>query len=219
MIQETPPREKGLLIIGGGGHGRVVAEAAAHAGRYKKIALVDPRTPAKNIANAFLYISSENDIGASPQDWYFIVAVGDPLLRERLYDQYVARGFMSVPIIHPYASVSPSAEVSEGVVVFAGAVIATLAQIKTGVIVNHGAIIEHDCRVEAFAHIAPGAVLAGQAEIGAGAFLGANASVRHGKKIAPRSVIGNGAAVVDDIGRPGVYGGVPARLIKAFEEA
>jgi len=204
----------GLLVIGGGGHGRVVAEAAHLSGHFPRLLVVDPHASENWSLSLCQCVKSEADADVRPQEWRFIAAVGDPLLRQRLFEEYLAKGFVPVTVIHPRAIVSPSAQLGRGVAVCAGAVVATLARIGDGVIVNHNAVAEHDSEVAPFAHLAPGAVLAGGAYLGEKAFLGASASVRHGKRVGAGIIIGNGAAVAADILEPGVYTGTPARLLK-----
>jgi UDP-N-acetylbacillosamine N-acetyltransferase len=204
----------GLLIVGGGGHGRVVAEAAFLTGRFSQLLVIDPHAAADWTFSLCPCVASEAGVGAQPADWQFIAAVGEPVLRQRLFDEFERKGFAPANVLHPAAIVSPSAQIGRGVAVCAGAVVATLAKVGDGVIVNHTAVVEHDSEVAAFAHLAPGAVLAGGASLGEKSFLGSNASIRHGKRVGSGIIIGNGAAVAADMSEPGIYGGTPARLLK-----
>jgi len=222
MIESTGSMEAakesasaGLLVIGGGGHGRVVAEAAYLSGHFSRLLVVDPHAFGSWNFSLCACVKSEADADAQPQEWRFIAAVGDSVLRQRLFEEYLGKGFVAAGVVHPRATISPSAEVGSGVAIFAGAVVATLARIGDGVIVNHNAVVEHDSEVGSFAHLAPGAILAGGAYLGERAFLGSAASIRHGKRVAAGVIIGNGAAVAADISEPGVYAGTPARLLKS----
>lgn len=205
---------QGLLIVGGGGHGRVVAEAAFLSRRFSRLLVIDPNAAAGWTFSLCPCVSSEVNADARPTDWQFISAVGEPALRQRLFDEFVGKGFDPASVFHPAAIISPSALIGRGVAVLGGAVVATLARIGDGVIVNHNAVVEHESEVAAFAHVAPGAVLAGGAKLGEKSFLGSNSSVRHGKSVGSCIVIGNGTAVVTDICEPGIYGGTPARMLK-----
>ncbi|PCI02485.1 MAG: carbonic anhydrase [Hyphomicrobiales bacterium] len=204
-----------LLVIGGGGHGRVVAEAAHLSAQFSQIVVVDPYAIDSWTLPFCKCVAAEAAIDADPQSWDFVSAVGGASLRKRLFDEYSAKGFTPARVMHPRAIVSPSAYLGRGVVVLAGAVVATLASIEDGVIVNHNAVVEHDCKVGQFAHLAPGSILAGGACLEDKVFLGAAASVRHGVRVGADIVIGNGAAVVADIFQQGVYVGTPASLIKS----
>lgn len=204
----------GLLIVGGGGHGRVVAEAASLSGRFSQLLVVDPHATASWTFSLCSCVASEADVDAQPTDWQFISAVGEVALRRRLFDEFIEKGFVPANVRHPAAILSPSALIGRGVAILAGAVVASLARIGDGVIVNHNAVVEHDSETADFAHLGPGSVLAGGARLGEGSFLGSNASIRHGKSVGSGIFIGHGAAVATDIFKPGVYGGIPARLLK-----
>jgi sugar O-acyltransferase (sialic acid O-acetyltransferase NeuD family) len=201
-----------LLVLGGGGHGRVVAEAAFLSRAFSRIAVVDPRDRGDWPFDWCTRVQDEADIDARPDAWHFIAAVGETALRRRLHASYTERGFRPAMVRHPAASVSLSAQIGDGVMLHAGAVVASGARLGNGVIVNHNAVIEHDCLVGDFSHLAPGAVIAGTVHLGANCFVGANASLRHGVSVADGVVIGHGAAVVSDLERPGTYLGQPASL-------
>lgn len=207
-----------LLVIGGGGHGRVVLEAAWLSGKFDQLVAVDPMMSPNWPYAEHLCVASEADVSAEPGKWRFIVAIGSPVLRRQLFGVFVGKGFDPVSVFHPAANISPSARLGRGCTVLAGGVIGAGAVIGNGAIVNNGAIVEHDCLVEAFAHLAPGAVLAGGAVLGSESFLGANSSVKQGISIAGGVTVGNGAAIVRDITVPGVYVGNPARLLKGVKK-
>jgi sugar O-acyltransferase (sialic acid O-acetyltransferase NeuD family) len=201
------------MIIGGGGHGRVVAEAAQLGGRFDRVAVIDEKA-IENWRLPFVdCFASERELGATPDAWSFVVAIGHAPTRRRLFASYSLAGFRPACVLHPAAAVSRSADVEDGAVILAGAVVASLARIGQGAIVNHNAVVEHDCQVAAFAHVAPGGVMAGGSSLGEDSFLGACASIRHGVTVAGGITIGNGAAVSRSLEEPGTYLGVPARRL------
>jgi UDP-3-O-[3-hydroxymyristoyl] glucosamine N-acyltransferase LpxD len=83
-------------------------------------------------------------------------------------------------------------------------------RIAPGSMLGHSVVLEDDC------HLANNVSIAGSARIGAGSFLGSGCSIRSHAKLAPRTVVGNGAAVVADVVEPDtVVAGVPARPLGA----
>lgn len=144
---------KSLLIIGAGGHGRVVAEIAAVCGYDKdSIAFLDDNAPGAvgKIAEMELY--------APRYDGVFI-AIGNNALRQRLTVQLRGMaGARLVTLIHPTAYVSPSAVIGQGTVVEPKAVINTNSRIGQGCIISVGTIIDHDCEIGEFCHINAGMV-------------------------------------------------------------
>lgn len=203
-----------LVIIGGGGHGRVVAEAAALSGLVDLV-IVDPQMAGNWPLETGRCVETDAEAGLDIPGAGFVVAIGNNKIREKLYEKYSLTGARPISVLHPAASVSPSAKIGEGAMIMAGAVVGPLADIGPGVIVNHGAIAEHDTVIGAFSHLAPGAVLAGGARAGKRCFLGANSCVRHGAQINNDVVLGHGAVATRSIAHAGTYVGNPARpLVK-----
>lgn len=206
----------GLLVAGAGGHGRVVADAAALLGTWGEIALLDDGLPP----------------GARVSDWSvlgplayaeklraryssLVVAIGNNSVRLDWTKRYLAQGLDVVSVVHPSANVGRAVELARGTVVLAGAVINTGVATGLGCIINSGAVVEHDCRLGAGVHISPGAVLAGQVVVGDYSWVGAGAVVREKIRIGRDVTVGIGSAVVADVEDGLTLGGVPARRIVA----
>jgi sugar O-acyltransferase (sialic acid O-acetyltransferase NeuD family) len=205
-------KKPSLLVVGGGGHGRVVLEAALLNDHFARVVAVDPEEYKSWSLQIARCVEDEKEVVRDNETWVFVPAVGNAILRQKLFNAYLGKGFAPASVIHPASTISPSARLGRGVVVLAG-IVGVQATIGDGVIVNNGAIVEHDCVVGDFSHLAPGAVLAGGSSLGGGCFLGANSSVRHATAIVGNVTVGHGAVVTRDIGAPGVYVGSPAKLM------
>ncbi len=200
-----------LLILGAGGHGRVVADAAVRQAAWLGVSATD-RDPARCAGELLPGIA----LCAVPAAWgatqQVHIAIGDN--KTRLTEAAQVGKACLVSVIHPMASVSEHARMGAGCFVAAHAVVAPNAALGVGVIVNHGAVVDHDVSVGDFSHIAPGAVLGGKVRVGSGVLVGAGATVLPGLAICADVVVGAGSVVCQAIGLPGVYAGVPARKIK-----
>lgn len=211
---------KKLLILGAGGHGRVMAEAAEAAAIWQEIAFLDDRHAVLNgslrwpvpagIREARRFASAYADA---------TVAVGDSAMRLAWIDMLAAEGFCLPPLVHPAAWVSPTASLGEGCVVMAGAVLQADSQLGRGCIVNTGASIDHDCRLGDGVHVCPGAHLGGDVRVGAGSWLGIGCSVIQGVRIGEYATVGAGAAVIRDVTDGLTVAGVPAREIASRRDA
>ena len=205
----------GLLILGAGGHGSVVADAAAGQGCFATIGFIDPDRPAGSLWRGFPVVGTDADLGRfSTAEWNVVVALGNNERRSRLQADTSALGYGIATVIHRSAVISREVGIGAGTVVLAGAVVQVGAELGAGVIVNDRACVEHDCRVGAFSHIAPGATLGGNVKVGAGCLIGTGAAVCPGIEIGDNVVVGAGAVVVAPLLRPGVYVGVPARPLE-----
>lgn len=199
-----------LLVLGAGGHGRVVADAALAQGLWAQVRATD-RDPAKEgtLLLPSLRVEALADALAAGTAVHVAIGSASSRAREALS---VARPLATV--IHPKASVSPHAVVGAGSFVAAQAVVAPGAVLGTSVIVNHGAIVDHDVHVGAFSHIAPQVALGGGVRVGERVLLGTGACVLPGVRIADDVVVGAGAVVREDIDGPGTWAGVPARRVR-----
>lgn len=194
-----------LIIIGASGHGRVVADIAAKCG-YKDIVFLDDNAKIKSCGR---YPVAGDSSKAGDLNGDVIVAVGDPVIRERIQEGIKEERMTT--LIHPDAVLAEDVTVGKGSVVMAGAVINPGSKLGKGCIVNTCASVDHDCRLGKYVHIAVGAHVAGHAEIGDGTWIGAGATVSNDIKICGRCMVGAGAVVVKDIEKAGTYVGVPAR--------
>lgn len=200
-----------LVILGAGGHGRVVADAALAQGAWSQLLATD-RDPQRCRGELLpgvplLTLHEVHANGAAVH-----VAIGNAQARER---EAAALGALPLAsVIHPRASVSPHALVGEGCFVAAQAVLAPGARLGVSVIVNHGAVVDHDVLVGDFSHLAPLCSLGGGVRIGRRVLVGTGARILPGLAVGDDVVIGAGAVVCDAVVEPGVYAGVPARRVK-----
>ena len=198
--------DRQLILLGGGGHAKVVAEAAVAAGWSVK-GVIDPKKPSWEIP----YLGDDGAMESfrSP-DVRFIVAIGDPpSLRQVVYERVPQEE--AAIIIHPGAIISVSARIAPGCQIMAGAVLQADVTVAENSIINTGARIDHDCQIGPHSHVAPGAVLCGGIIVGSHALIGAGAVLTPGVRIGEGAVVAAGAVVVRDTPANGRVGGVPAQ--------
>lgn len=203
---------RSLLILGCGGHGRVVADAALDCG-YERIAFLDDAPPIRLPPAAKLLgpIAAAGDfVRAWPAA---IAAVGNSHLRQSLFARLRALAYRTPNVVHPSAVISRGVTLGEGIFIAAGAIVNVDASIGDAAIINTGARIDHDCRIGSASHIAPGATLSGGVVVGERVWLGTGCCVRQGVEIGHDAVVGVGAAVVGDLAGGRTYAGVPARTL------
>lgn len=208
----------GLLIIGAGGHGKVVADTAYETGRWDKIAFLDNRYPTLKEVSGWPVLGN-NDSGASLLDRYkdIIVAIGNNKLRIELLKEFAKKDFNIPTIVHPKAFVSRSAVIEDGTVIFSQAAINAEAKIGFGSIINTGATVDHDCILGTGVHLSPGVHLGGEVKIGDFTWLGVGSSVIHQSSIGENVIIGAGSVVINEIQNNVTVVGVPGRVIKKNE--
>jgi len=204
-----------LVIVGAGGHAKVVAEAAQVSG-FEIVGFVDQSPDCWGTKILGIPVLGDENVFDSPSqdECVAVVAVGDNALRESIVERLSTRNVRFAKVVHPSAVISASAALGDGTVILAGAVVNSMAVVGNHCIVNTMASVDHDCVIGDFAHISPGVHLAGSCEIGQSALVGIGVSVLPNMTIGARSVIGAGAAVARDIPADVIAVGVPAKVVK-----
>jgi sugar O-acyltransferase (sialic acid O-acetyltransferase NeuD family) len=195
------------VIIGAGGHAKVVIDALLASGMPRDTITVRDGDPAREGAAVLGFVITVPERSEGTLEAIHI-AIGDNVARARLHAQ--AEGSVFLTVVHQAATVAPSASLGAGSFVGAAAVVGPEAQTGRGVIVNHGAVLDHDAKVGDFSHIAPNATLGGGVTVGAGVLVGAGAVVLPGVSIGDDAIVGAGAVVRRNIGAGKRWAGNPA---------
>ncbi len=211
----------GIVLIGGGGHALVVAEAALSAGMRLAGFLDDAHGAVLGVEGESGRVATQRlgafvDLESALAGARWIMAIGDLAVRRQTLGRLGALpGAASV--VHARAIVSASkglaATVGPGAYVGPGAVVHARAAIGAHAIINSGAIVEHECQIGENAHIAPGAALGGRVRVGADTLVGLGARVLAGRVIGAGCVVGAGAVVLEDVPDGARVAGVPARSL------
>jgi UDP-perosamine 4-acetyltransferase len=207
-----------VVIVGAGGHGKVVLEILRAAGRHEPVGFVDsaPALAGKMVAglpvlgpgNVLPKLRQQNIRGA-------IIAIGDARARILYASLLREQGFELVNAIHPSASISPSAVTGNNVVIAALAAVCTESRIADSVILNTSCVIDHECEVGEATHVCPGAHLAGRVRTGPRAWIGMGANLIQCISVGEQATVGAGAVVICDVPAHSTVVGVPARVIKS----
>jgi sugar O-acyltransferase (sialic acid O-acetyltransferase NeuD family) len=192
-----------VIVIGGGGHGRVVIEALRRAGS-TVIGVIDPeRGVSALLPDGVAWLGSDEALAAYAPDGHVLAngvgSIGDTA-RRRVFERLKAAGYGFVRVEHPAATIAQAGvSLGEGAQVMAGAVVQPGTRIGANAIINTRAAVDHDCVIGDHAHIAPGAVLCGDVVVGGDTHVGAGSVVIQGRRIGAGCLIGAGAIVLRDV--------------------
>ncbi|HLO98599.1 MAG TPA: acetyltransferase [Fimbriimonas sp.] len=198
--------EKSLVLIGSGGHAKVVL-AAARASGWMVTALLDDDTK-KHGENVF-GVEIRGPISSLGSADLAHIAIGNAAVRMK----FDSLGCEWSTIIHPHAYVDSTSIIGAGSFVAAGAVVNSATVVGRHCIINTCASVDHDNVLEDFVQIAPGAHLGGNVTVREGAFVGLGASIIHGVTIGRNALIGAGATIIRDVPDGAKIVGNPGRAI------
>jgi sugar O-acyltransferase (sialic acid O-acetyltransferase NeuD family) len=213
----TAPRRK-CLILGAGGHGRVVLDILMSMGRFDVVGFVDSNPDLKGRRiDGLEVLGSLHDVPLIQNERRVdcaIVAIGDNGVRRHFADRLEQYGIELINAIHPSARLAHNVSLGRNLVIAAGSVVCAHCQIGDSVILNTGCIVDHESLIGTATHICPGARLAGRVAVESGAFVGIGATIIQNLRIGYEAVVGAGAVVIRDVAPMSTVVGVPAREIK-----
>ncbi|MED2865878.1 acetyltransferase [Bacillus thuringiensis] len=204
--------KKKLLIIGAGGHGKVIADIALKMNKWKYIAFLDDNEDAKTSMGIEIIDKSTN-ASKYIKEYDFFVGIGNNAIRKKVQEQLEDQGAIIPVLIHPSAIIGEQVYLEAGTVVMAGTVINCCTKIGKGCIINTASTVDHDNKLGDYVHLSPGAHLAGTVSIGCGTWIGIGCVVSNNVDITSNCKFGAGAVIVRNINETGTYVGIPVKKI------
>ena len=207
---------KNVIVIGAGGHARVIADIIKKSGD-KIVGFLDDNADMQGntIFDGKIVLGDTSEESVKKySDCYFIIGIGSNRVRKIISEKYSNLKWYTA--IHPNAIIGTDVFVGDGTVIMAGVVINTGTSIGKHCIINTCSSLDHDNILEDYVHISPGSHLAGTVKISEGTWICAGVTVINNITIAKNNIIGAGATVIKSIEEDNLtYVGVPAKkLIK-----
>jgi sugar O-acyltransferase (sialic acid O-acetyltransferase NeuD family) len=211
------------VIVGCGGHGRVVLDILMAAGEHNVVGFLDsnPEMSGRRIDGRPVLgdLSVIGDLRVNHGVEAGVVAIGDNGVRRHFAEQCEGAGLRMINAIHPSANIALNATLGCNVVIAAGALVCAHCQIGDSVILNTGSIVDHESMIGTAVHVCPGARLAGRVTVESGAFIGIGATIIQSLRIGYEAKVGAGAVVTGDVAPMSTVVGVPAREICSVDTA
>ena len=204
-----------FLILGAGGHARVVADLLL--GQNQQIAgFLDPNASLWGTAwRGIPVLGGDEKLAHYHARTHDLIngvgSIGCSELHRTVFERYWKAGYKFPYLVHIRATMAIDVELGEGSQIMAGAIVQTGTVIGQNVIINTGACVDHDCCIGDHAHISPGVTLSGGVRVGMSAHIGTGATVIQGIKIGRNSLIAAGAVVIRDVPDGVTVTGVPAK--------
>jgi UDP-perosamine 4-acetyltransferase len=204
-----------VLIVGGGGHAKVLIEVLRLLS--KKILGIfelDPTRINQDVLGIHVIGTDEMISGYAPTSLQLVNAVGSVQItkvRKNVFDKFKESGYTFATVIHPSAVVASDVILGEGAQIMAGVVIQPGSTIGMNAIVNTKTSVDHDCFIGDHVHLSPGVTLSGSVRVLDGSHIGTGATIIQGITIGRNSLIGAGSVVVNDVPANAEFVGVPAR--------
>jgi sugar O-acyltransferase (sialic acid O-acetyltransferase NeuD family) len=203
-----------VIIIGAGGHARVLLSALG-AANVRVSGCIARERPGELWPSSIEYLGTDAALQDLDADSTVLVngigSTRSTALRQQLFELGKGSGLSFLTVLHSKIFIDEATLLDEGVQVMAGAVVQCGVVLGANSIINTGAIVDHDCRIGAHTHLGPRTCLSGTVNVGNGVHVGAGATVVQGINIGDGAMIAAGAVILDHV-PPGVaVAGVPAK--------
>lgn len=202
-----------LLVFGGGGHAKVVIDAADKSRRFSDILVADddPGKWGKPFMGYPVIGGREALLALDGERPQAIVAIGGNQTRAAVAAWLREQGFDLATVIHPSAQLGMGVRIGEGSFLAAGVVVNCDTELGCNAIVNTAVSVDHDCRLGEAVHLAPGCRLCGHVTVGTQTLLGAGVVVIPSVHIGQSVLVGAGSTVIGDVADRARVAGSPAR--------
>lgn len=209
-----------IIILGGGGHARVLADAL----RLQGLAVAGYSGPVDGgqLLPGIPYLGPDKVVFDHPADDLLLIngvgSIGDNSLRRGLFEAFSGHGYQFLEVRHPSAVVAGDVEAGHGCQLLPGAIVNPGARLGNNVLINSRALVEHDCDLASHTHVASGAVLCGDCRLGEDVHVGAGAVIIQGVSIGNGAIIAAGAVVTKNVEPLTLVAGVPAVTKRALDD-
>ena len=211
---------KKIIIMGGKGHGTVIAsviDECREAGQ--KIECVGFLNDYEKEICGYKVLGGvqNNDWEKLPQDYMFITAfsnIRNSFEKHQLINELNIPIERLVNVIHPTALISSSSRIGCGVFIMPFTYIGPYVEIGNYTHLCGHSYVTHDVKLGESTFISNNATLNGWVSVGNGVHIGSNASIMEKINIGDYSVIGMGSVVIRDVPDFCKVVGNPARIIE-----
>ncbi len=180
-----------LIFVGGGGFYNEIRsffevdkQAGLHANTTVKGVLDD--NPNSQINDEYL---GQIDKYQPKSDDRFLITIGSPEHRIRIYHMLLDKGAEFFSYIHPSCHIAPSASIGDGVILCANSIVSTDAVIEHNVAINVFCSIGHDSQVSAHSVLSPYCAVNGAAVVGSECFLATRVTMFPSAELGSQSIV------------------------------
>lgn len=205
-----------IVIIGGGGHSKVIINTLKKLDEYEIIGYTDFSD--KGILLGVKYLGTDtvlSEITKTYPKCKAVIGIGGVFIsdkREKIFQDLKKMGFDLPVIISKDAIIGEEVKIDEGTIILEEAIVGAGSKIGKCVIINNGAIVEYDCNIDDFVHLTPKSKISYEVNIGRNSFIGTGAIIKNNIKVYKNCFIGAAAVLLGNTIKEGLYLGIPAQL-------
>lgn len=148
-----------IVIIGAGGHGKVIADAILKESKNELIGFIDDKINVGEIIYGnYKVIANSSDNHIMTLANAFIVAIGNNEVREIIFNKFNVK-LIPATVVHPSSVLALDTNIGKGSVILAGVIINPGVEIGINTIINSKSLIDHDVQIGNHVHIGQAAII------------------------------------------------------------
>ncbi len=206
---------KKIAIVGAGGFGRetllAIHQMNHHKPEWEIIGFFDDGIKEGDFVDGCPVLGGLKALNQWETELNVILAIGNPLIKQQVFERIENSGVTFPRIIHPNVSTGTLQGSCSGLIVGANCSLTTNLTIGKHVLINLNCTVGHDTIIDDFCSIMPGANISGSVTIEPSVLVGTGAQILPGITISEKAIIGAGAVVTKDVMPGNVVTGVPAK--------
>lgn len=206
---------KKVIIIGSGGHAKVVIDILLEMKDVEIIGLTSNNLYAGTLFAGFKVIGDDKILTKYlNKDYLIAIGIGgyrNNNSREKIYKRIKQLGFQFINAIHPRAIISRTVILGEAIVIYPGVVVNSDVQIGNNTIIATGSTIDHETLVGNNVLISAGVTIGAYSIIEDNSLLALGSKIISGIKIGMNAIVAAGAVVVKDVLEYESVFGIPAK--------
>lgn len=208
-----------LAIYGSGGVGLPAKAIAEKLGRWDEIIFVDDTKPASVYKDCLILPFDEFKEKYTSKEVEFVIAVGSPVHRKKLYDKVKKEKYTFTNLISPDATLCDDVKLGVGIIIERVSFVGFGVEISDNVFISGGACISHGASIDKHCVILHYSILGGLSKIGSTVFIGQNSTIKDRITVGDNALVSMCAAVFHDVPSSKVVLGNPARVVADNSEA
>ena len=186
--------------------------------RWEDIVYIDDINDVREVQGRRVYKLADLLRHYSICDIEVVIAVGEPAVRAKLYDNVLQNEIALATLIHPGVYIDETTELGRGCVVCEGVTITSNVTIGDNTYIQPHVVIGHDIKIGKHTIIGSNCQIGGLDRIGDRVFMGFLSGTKDRITVGDDVIISAGAIVFRDLPPSAIAVGNPARIMKNNEE-
>lgn len=215
-------RKNILAIYGSGGHGRDVFDLARAVNtktkRWDDFVFINDFSDGKQVRGKNVVTFDDFKARFSTDTAEVVIAVGEPAIREILWNKVAQAGYSFATVIHPTVDLPETVKIGKGVTIGKNAFISCNVQIGDNTCIQVMACVGHDTVVGKNAVLSSLSNCGGNCKIGDNVYIALNVPIKEHTSIGDNTIVGMGAVVLKDLPSDIIAMGNPARPMLKNEQ-